>query len=116
MWNEEIARLVCYTFCIAMRFEWDDEKNRINQRKHDGLALETAALVFHDPLAVFRKDRVAEGEQRWHAIGSASSAVLLVVHVYRRKAQNDEEEIIRIISAREANKRERRIYLEQTRE
>jgi uncharacterized DUF497 family protein len=97
-----------------MRFEWDDEKNRINQRKHDGLAFETAALVFHDRLAVFRKDRVAEGEQRWHAIGCASSAVLLVVHVYRREAQNDEEEIIRIISAREANKRERRIYIQQT--
>jgi uncharacterized DUF497 family protein len=27
-----------------MRFEWNDEKNRINQRKHDGLAFETAAL------------------------------------------------------------------------
>jgi uncharacterized DUF497 family protein len=40
--------------------------------------------------------------------------VLLVVHVYRREAKNDEEEIIRIISAREANKRERRIYLRQT--
>ena len=106
---------VCYTFCIAMRFEWDDEKNRINQRKHDGLAFrERLRLFFDDPHAVFRKDRVVEGEQRWHAIGAASSAVLLVVHVYRREAQNDEEEIIRIISAREANKRERRIYLQQT--
>ena len=35
-----------------------DEKNRINQRKHDGLAFETAALVFNDPLALFRKDRI----------------------------------------------------------
>jgi uncharacterized DUF497 family protein len=98
-----------------MRFEWDDEKDRNNQRKHDGLAFETAALVFNDTLAVFRKDRVVEGEQRWHAIGSTSGAILLVVHVYRRKAQN-EEEIIRIVSAREANQRERRIYLQQTSE
>jgi uncharacterized DUF497 family protein len=97
-----------------MRFEWDDDKNRINQRKHDGLAFETAALVFNDPLGVFRKDRGVEGEQRWHAIGSASGAVLLVVHVYRSEDQNDKEEIIRTISAREANKRERRIYLRQT--
>jgi hypothetical protein len=96
-----------------MRFEWDDEKNRINQRKHDGLAFETAALVVHDPLAIFRKDRVAEGEQRWHAIGAVSSAVLLVVHVYRVEDPNDEEESIRIISAREANKRERQVYLQQ---
>jgi len=97
-----------------MRFEWDAEKNRINKRKHDGLAFETAALVFNDPLAVFRKDRVVTGEQRWHAIGSASNAVLLVVHVYRREDQYDEEEIIRLISAREANQRERRVYLQQT--
>jgi uncharacterized DUF497 family protein len=97
-----------------MWFEWDDEKNRINQQKHDGLAFETAALVFNDPLAVFRKDRVVQGEQRWHAIGSASGAVLLVVHVYRNEDQNDKEETIRIISAREANKLERRIYLQQT--
>jgi uncharacterized protein len=54
-----------------MRFEWDDEKDRINQRKHDGLVFETAALVFNDPFAAFRKDRFVEGEQRWHAIGSA---------------------------------------------
>jgi uncharacterized DUF497 family protein len=78
------------------------------------LVLRRLRLFFTIPLQFFRKDRVAEGEQRWHAIGSDSSAVLLVVHVYRREAQNDEEEIIRIISAREANKRERRIYLQQT--
>jgi|HubBroStandDraft_1064217.scaffolds.fasta_scaffold424650_3 uncharacterized DUF497 family protein len=97
-----------------MRFEWDDEKNRLNQRKHDGLAFESAALIFNDPFAIFLKDRIVAGEQRWHAIGSASGAVLLVVHLYRTEAQNDEEEITRIISARQANKRERRIYLRQT--
>jgi uncharacterized DUF497 family protein len=42
--------------------------------------------------------------------------VLLVVHVYRVEDPNDEEENIRIISAREANKRERRIYLQQASE
>ena len=99
-----------------MRFEWDDEKNRFNQRKHDGLAFETAALVFNDPLALFRKDRIVNGEQRWHAIGAALNAVLLVVHVYRVEDSVDEKETIRIISAREANKRERRIYLQQASE
>ena len=97
-----------------MRFEWDDDKNRINQRKHDGLAFESAALVFNDPLTLFRKDRIVDGEQRWQAIGSALGAVLMIVHVYRVEDTNDEEENIRIISAREANKRERRIYLQQT--
>ena len=90
-----------------MRFEWDDEKNRINQRKHDGLAFETATLVFNDPLAVLRKDRFIEGEQRWHAIGSVLGTVLLLVHVHLVEDPNDEDENIRIISAREANKRER---------
>jgi uncharacterized protein len=95
-----------------MRFEWDDEKNRIDRRRHDGLEFETAGLVFNDPFVVFRKDRIVEGEQRWHAIGSALGAVLLVVHVHRVEDSNEEEESIRFIPAREANKRERRIYLQ----
>ena len=96
-----------------MRFEWDSEKSRTNQLKHGGIAFEAAALVFDDPHAVFRKDRIVAGEQRWHAIGGLERAVLLVVHVYRMEEENDEEETIRIISAREANKRERRIYVHQ---
>ena len=96
-----------------MRFEWDSEKNRINQQMHGGIAFESAARVFNDPQVVFRKDRIVTGEQRWHAIGAAEGAVLLVVHVYRMENRNDEEESIRIISAREANKRERRIYIQQ---
>lgn len=95
-----------------MRFEWDEEKNRINQEKH-GLAFESVASVFDDPLVMFREDRIVDGEQRWHAIGAVKQAVLFVVHVYRMESENGEEETIRIISAREANKRERRIYIEQ---
>ena len=102
-----------YTFCIAMGFEWDSEKNWINQQKHGGIAFESAALVFDDPHVIFRKDRIVTGEQRWHAIGAAEAAVLLVVHVSRTENENGEEETIRIISAREANKRERRIYIQQ---
>jgi hypothetical protein len=96
-----------------MRFEWDADKNRTNQQKHDGLAFESAALVFNDPNTIFRKDRVVAGEQRWHAIGAATGAVLLVVPVYRMGNEHDKEETIRIISAREANKRERGIYFQQ---
>jgi uncharacterized DUF497 family protein len=99
-----------------MRFEWDREKDRINQRKHDDIAFETAALVFDDPNVVFRSDRIVEGERRWHAIGTAGRGVLLVVHVYRREHANGEEEIIRIISAREASQRERRVYIQQAAE
>jgi len=103
----------CYTICITIRFEWDEHKNRINQAKHDGIDFLTAALVFNDPYLMLRKDRVVDGEQRWHAVGAIEAAVLLVVHVYREKGQHGEEEIIRIISARAANNRERRIYIQQ---
>ena len=80
-----------------MRFEWDSEKDRINQRKHGGIA-------------------IVDGDERWHAIGAAEGAVLLVVHAYRMENDNGEEEIIRIISAREASQRERRVYLRQSAE
>jgi hypothetical protein len=100
---------------MTMRLEWDAAKSRINQRKHSGLDFGTAARVFNDASLVLIEDRIVEGEQRWHAIGAVSAALLLVVHVYRED-KVDGEEIIRIISAREANQRERRIYLQQAAE
>ena len=97
-----------------MRFEWDEAKNRANQTKHDGLDFETAARVFNDPQIILARDRIVEGEQRWHAMGAVSGALLLVVHTFRE--EDDGEEVIRIISAREANQRERRIYIQQAAE
>jgi len=100
-----------------MRYEWDERKNLENQRKHNGISFELAALVFEDENCLIGPDRVAEdGEQRWHALGAISieegvSAVLLVVHVYRENRHG--EEIIRIISARVAEKHEYRRYQEQ---
>jgi hypothetical protein len=94
-----------------MRFEWNTEKGRANQAKH-GVAFGSAALVFGDPNIVFREDRIVDGEQRRHAIGAAREALLPVVHVYREDSKNGEE-IIRIIPAREASRRERGIYLQQ---
>ena len=98
-----------------MRFEWDAAKSRINQAKHNGLDFETAARVFNHPSVVLIEDRIVEGEQRWHAIGAVSGALLLVVDVYREDDLHGEE-VIRIISAREANQRERRIYIQQAAE
>jgi uncharacterized DUF497 family protein len=95
-----------------VRFEWDAEKNRSNQKKHAGIDFETASRIFADPGLMLRQDRVIDGEQRWHGIGAVRKAVLLVVHVYREENQNGEE-VIRIISAREADPRECRIYLEE---
>jgi uncharacterized protein len=95
-----------------MRFEWDSRKNRLNQAKHNGVDFETAARVFDDPNVVLMQDRIIDGEQRWHAIGAVSTALLLVVHVYGEDDGNGEE-IIRTIPAREANQRERRVYIQQ---
>jgi uncharacterized DUF497 family protein len=73
--------------------------------------------VFSDELCLFDVDRVdSSGEQRWHAVGLAGiegepALVLLVVHAYREN--HDGEEIIRIISARKAAKRDVRRYQEQ---
>lgn len=100
-----------------MRYEWSEAKNRRNQRDHDGISFELATLVFEDERCLVVLDRVDEtGEQRWHAIGVVqiepdTAAVLLVVHAYREDCHG--EEIIRIISARQAEKHEVRRYQEQ---
>ena len=100
-----------------MRYEWDAAKNRQNQRKHGGISFELAALVFEDEHCLIGLDRIDEnGEQRWHALGKVCiepdyAAVLLLVHTYREDSHG--EEIIRIISARRAEKHELRSYQEQ---
>ena len=92
-----------------LRFEWDVAKNHANRSKH-GIDFETAVLVFEDPFCVTFVERVSDGEQRWHAIGSIAEIItVVVVHTYR---EEDHDEIIRIISARCATSHERRLYEE----
>ena len=90
-----------------MIFAWDENKNRINRRKH-GVSFEAAARVFDDPLAVSYVERVAEGQERWHTIGLAGGITLLLV-VHTVEEENGEEKI-RIISARKADPGERTLY------
>jgi hypothetical protein len=100
-----------------VRYEWDERKNKANQRKHGGVSFEIACLALEDPNCLVAPDFVDEtGEARWHALGAVqvprgSTLVLLVVHVYREDRNG--EEIIRIISARPAEKHEVRRYQEQ---
>jgi len=90
-----------------LRFEWDADKAMSNLRKH-GVSFEVAARVFLDPFALTVQDRVEEGEYRWQTIGAIDGTlVLLVVHADR---EEDEIEVIRIISARPATPKERRNY------
>jgi len=93
---------------LTMRFEWDENKNRLNQRKH-GITFEFAALVFDDPHAVSHPERFVDGEQRWLTLGSVETgAILVVAHTWIGEV----EEVMRIISARKAKPQERRIYEE----
>ena len=76
-------------------------------RKH-GVTFEEAASVFFDPNGLEFSDTYRD-EPRWHRIAiSAYSRVLLVVHTER--VRDGKEEVTRIISARKANKKERRAY------
>src|SRR5229473_6191976 len=93
----------------AMRFTWDENKNRQNLRKHD-VRFETAVLVFDDPYAITQRDSTLDGEERWITVGAIGpGSILLVVHTFY---ENHHEEVIRIISARAAESHERRAYEE----
>lgn len=90
-----------------MRFEWDEDNAREHYEKH-GVQFETATLVFDDPDFVMLPDRDIDGEERWHTIGMVQGVLLLlVVHTLD---DEDEEEIVRIISEREVTAHERRRY------
>ena len=91
-----------------MRWIWDDNKNRINKQKH-GTGFETASLVFDDRMAVSIPDPDAD-EERWRTIGMIGNVVVIVVHTDGRPQIGAERG--RIISARKATPRERRIYEE----
>lgn len=92
---------------MSIRFEWDAAKAAANLRKH-GVSFELAMRVFSDPLAFSCQDRSEEGEQRWQTLGVVDGLLLLLVaHTVR---EDDEDEVIRIISAREATRKEKRDY------
>jgi uncharacterized protein len=92
-----------------MRFEWDENKDRQNLRKHD-VRFETAVLVFDDPYAITQRDYTLDDEERWITVGAiVPGSILLVVHTFREEPS---EEVIRIISARSAESHERRAYEE----
>ena len=89
-----------------MRFEWDPDKAARNLKAH-GISFEEAASVFGNPLAVtfFDPDH-SENEDRYLTFGeSQENRLLAVVHT-------DREEAVRLISAREVTRQERRQYEE----
>jgi uncharacterized DUF497 family protein len=94
------------------RFEWDTAKAAQNVRKH-GISFETAVQVFADPHHVSDQDRIEGGEYRWQTIGWVQGlALLLVAHSW---TDSDGVEVIRIISARRADRREKVKYERENR-
>lgn len=88
-----------------MRFEWDDAKDRGNQRKH-GLSFFEAKQLFEgsqDYFEIFDTSH-SDLEDRFIAIGEIDRGIAVVVYTER------EEDLIRIIGARFATRRERELY------
>jgi uncharacterized protein len=84
-------------------FEWDEAKATENYAKH-GVSFELATKVFKGPFAIERlDDREDYGEDRFILIGTAEGTVLTVVYTERNSR-------IRLISARQATKREQDDY------
>lgn len=88
-----------------MRFEWDDAKDRLNQKKH-GISFEEARGLFEsgvDYLDVFDVEH-SDLEDRFIAIGPIEQGLVVIVYTER------EDDVTRIIGARWANERERTLF------
>jgi uncharacterized protein len=95
-------------------FEWDPRKALSNLQKHR-VSFDEAATVFMDALALTVYDAASSrGEERWFTLGfDARGRLLAVAHTYQDIAPGRAR--VRIISARDATKRERRYYEEEPR-
>ena len=93
---------------MPIRFEWDPRKERRNQQRH-GVSFDEASTVFADTLSItiLAPDH-SDDEERWVTMGfSHRQRLLVVVHT-----EEDEQQMVRIISARPADPDERREYEE----
>ena len=85
-----------------MDFDWDDAKDAANLKKH-GLSFDAASRVFGDPWSIDEEDFGAVGEQRFKKIGMVADRLAVVIYTFRGEA-------MRIISARKAERHEKRQY------
>lgn len=93
-----------------MRWTWDPEKAAANRIKH-GLSFETAVLVFDDPFHASKPDPHLD-DDRWQTIGLVGPVLLIVIHTRPGSDFEADEAVGRIISARKATARERKVYEE----
>jgi len=88
-----------------MKLEWDENKHLANIRKH-GFDFTDVSTVFDSDTVTVEDDRYNYGEQRFVTFGLFQGRIIAVVHT-----ENDD--LVRIISARKASKYEQQIYFEQ---
>lgn len=88
-----------------MIFEWDEAKNQANIRKH-GIDFNDAMELFQQPYLAHPDGREDYAEERWINLGRIRSLIGVVVSTER------ERDVVRIISARKATRREARHYVE----
>jgi len=86
-----------------MHFEWDDEKNEINIRKH-GIDFTDAVDIFNYPYLTLKDESRIYDEERWIAIGCFNFLIGVVIYT------EPKENLIRVISARKATSNEVRRY------
>jgi len=87
-----------------MHFEWDEQKNQINIRKH-GLDFADAPTVFAGATFTFEDDRFDYGEDRFITLGMLAGEVVVITHTER-------SDNVRIISMRKATKYEQKLYFQ----
>jgi hypothetical protein len=99
------------TIAAQTRFDWDPAKAASNLRKH-GISFDIALRAFADPMSLTEHDRIENGERRWRTIGMIQGRLLLLIAHTVEEEEEDGQivEVIRIISARKADRRERRRY------
>ena len=88
-------------------FQWDAAKAVANLRKH-GVSFDLASLAFADPFALIAQDRFESGEYRWQTLGLVEGCLLLLAA--HTVTDADGTEVVRIISARKATRKERQRY------
>lgn len=98
-----------------MRFRWDRSKAADNRRIHRA-SFEEACTIFSDEsILTIHDEKHSAEEDRWASMGmSMTGRILVVIHTWPEPDESDEE-VVRIISARRANERERATYLERKR-
>lgn len=87
-------------------FDWDEGNSEKNRIRHRVSKTECEEVFFNQPIIVGDDEKHSETEKRWYLLGKTNQGRLLFLVFTKR------DELIRVISARDMNKKERRIYNE----